>query len=69
MSKIISDRKILGGRPVISGTRISVSAVLHQLKNGNGTGKHVKEMYPQLTEKQVDIALEFASKFIDEKYN
>lgn len=51
---------------MIEGTRIPVSAVLDQLKNGHGTGKHVREMYPQLSEQQIDAALDFASKKIEQ---
>ncbi len=66
--QIVSDKRILGGRPIIKGTRIPVSAVLDQLKNGHGTGKHVRDMYPQLSEKQVDAAIAFASKKIEQHY-
>ncbi|MFY9461986.1 MAG: DUF433 domain-containing protein [Candidatus Sungiibacteriota bacterium] len=64
--RIIKNKNILGGKPVIEGTRIPVSSVLTQLKNGSGTGVHVQEMFPHLTEKQVDAALDYASKKIDE---
>jgi len=64
--KIITNKRILGGRPVIEGTRIPVSAVLDQLKNGHGTGKHVREMYPQLSEQQIDAVLDFASKKVEQ---
>ncbi len=66
--EIIRDRGILGGKPIIRGTRISVSAVLSQLKNAHGSGKHVKEMYPQLTESQVDAVIDFAKENIDGKH-
>ena len=66
--KIIHNKKILGGRPIIEGTRIPVSAVLDQLKNGHGTGGHVKEMFPHLTEAQVDAAIDYASKSVNAKY-
>ncbi len=59
-SKIVKDKRILGGKPVIQGTRIPVTAVLEQLKNGNGTGKHVKDMYPHLSRRDIDAALEYA---------
>lgn len=61
--KIIKDDKILGGSPVIEGTRISVSAILGQLKVGNGRGReYVREIYPQLTQRDIDAVLEYASK-------
>lgn len=66
--KIITNKRILGGRPVIEGTRIPVSAVLDQLKNGHGTGKHVREMYPQLSERQIDAVLDFASKKVEQHH-
>ena len=59
--KIIRNKKILGGRPIIQGTRIPVSAVLYQLENGHGKGKHVRDMYPQLSEEQIDAAIEYGS--------
>jgi uncharacterized protein (DUF433 family) len=32
---IISDPKIMGGAPVIAGTRIPIEVILHRLKEGN----------------------------------
>lgn len=66
--KIVRNKKILEGRAIIQGTRIPVSAVLDQLKNGHGTGKHVKEMFPQLTEAQIDAALGYASRTVNGIY-
>lgn len=62
---IIKNKKILGGKPVIEGTRIPVSAVITQYKNGDGSG-HVHEMFPHLTERQIDAALDYATKKLDE---
>ena len=62
---IIKDKKILSGKPIIEGTRIPVSSVITQYKNGHGRG-HVYEMFPHLTEKQIDAALDYASKKLDE---
>ena len=64
--KITTNKNILGGKPVIEGTRISVGAVLGQLKNGHGTGKHVREMYPQLSEQQIDAAIDFAREKVEQ---
>ena len=64
--KIVRNKRILGGRPVIQGTRIPVSAVLDQLKNGHGTGKHVREMYPQLSERQIDAVIDFAREKVEQ---
>ncbi|MEK7464489.1 MAG: DUF433 domain-containing protein [Patescibacteria group bacterium] len=62
MARIIKNKAIFDGQPVIKGTRIPVSAVLEQLKNGHGTGKHVKEMFPQLSQRDIDDTLEYAKK-------
>ena len=62
MSQIIKDKRILGGQPIIKGTRIAVADVLGQLKNGHGTGIHVKEMFPHLKQSDIDAALEYARK-------
>ena len=66
LPKIVRNKRILGGKPVIQGTRIPVSAVLDQLKNGHGTGKHVREMYPQLSEQQIDAAIDFAREKVEQ---
>jgi len=58
--EIIRNDAILSGQPVIKGTRIPVVAILEQLKNGHGTGKHVKEMFPQLSQRAIDAALDYA---------
>ena len=42
---IISDPKIMGGAPVIKGTRIPIDVILHRLKEGNSV-KAVHKLYP-----------------------
>lgn len=59
MAKIISNPKILGGKPVIEGTRISVELVMNFL----GAGMNVKEItveYPQLKKAEVIAAIKCA---------
>ncbi|HRJ42328.1 MAG: DUF433 domain-containing protein [Caldilineaceae bacterium] len=51
---------VLRGKPVISGTRISVSLILNLLANGY-TFERVTEAYPQLTIENVRECLAFAS--------
>lgn len=62
--QIIKDKEILGGSPVIEGTRISVSAVLGQLSVGNGDKGYLKKVYPQLTQDDIDVALQYASEHV-----
>jgi uncharacterized protein (DUF433 family)/predicted nuclease of predicted toxin-antitoxin system len=61
--KIVSDPKILFGKPVIAGTRISVELILEEL----GSGMSVDDLlrgYPHLTKEQVLTAISFAAQAI-----
>ncbi len=51
---------ILGGKPVIKGTRISVQLVLNLLSHGMGVEDILKE-YPHLTRDDILACLEYAS--------
>jgi uncharacterized protein (DUF433 family) len=41
---IISDLNIMGGAPVIKGTRIPIEVILHRLKEGNSIAA-IQKMY------------------------
>ena len=56
---IVSDPKILRGKPVIAGTRISVEFILESLSAGE-TIEQLLEQHPRLTRKAILAALEFA---------
>jgi uncharacterized protein (DUF433 family) len=56
---IHSDPKVLGGKPVIKGTRISVELVLEYFAEG-GTVEDVIKAYPHISEDQVKAAITFA---------
>lgn len=56
---IHSDDAILGGKPVIRGTRISVELVLEFVAAGSSIAD-ILAAYPHLTETQVRAALAFA---------
>lgn len=59
-ARIISDPKILFGKPVIAGTRISVELVLEKL----GAGEQPDDLlidYPHLTREDIQAALRFAA--------
>lgn len=62
MSKavITSNPKILGGKPVIAGTRIAVETIMDMLASGMSTKKIIDE-YPVLTTTQIRAAIEFAA--------
>lgn len=59
-SQIVSDPKILSGKPIIRGTRITVSTILDLLATGMSLDE-VKKEYPVLTKKAIISAISFAS--------
>ncbi|TAL69067.1 MAG: DUF433 domain-containing protein [Bacteroidetes bacterium] len=60
---IISDYKIMLGKPVIKGTRITVELILKKLSEGI-TIPQLIEMYPHLNSEQIHAALEYASNVV-----
>ena len=54
---IITDPNILGGKPVIAGTRIPVDQILLLLKNGF-TVEAINDEYPQLDIETISGAVE-----------
>jgi uncharacterized protein (DUF433 family) len=58
--QIICDPAILGGKPVIAGTRISVQLILEKLRDG-WTFEDLLDDYPHLTRDQVVAALAYAA--------
>lgn len=61
---IVTDPKILGGKPVIKGTRISVGFVLKLISSGWDMGK-ILENYPHLTREGITAAIEYASEVVE----
>lgn len=57
---IISDPSILFGKPVIKGTRIPVYLIIEKLASGYSIND-LLESYPNLSEKQIQACLKFAS--------
>ncbi len=57
--RIIYDDKILGGKPVIRGTRIPVELILRLLAQGVEL-KEILEEYPDLKREDVLAAVEYA---------
>ena len=58
--RIVIDHAILGGKPIIRGTRISVEFILELLGN-NWSHEKIIENYPQLENEDVLAALSYAS--------
>lgn len=61
--RITSNPDILLGKPVIKGTRISVELILKKLSEGT-TVTELLEAYPNLSEKDISAALDYASDVI-----
>ena len=56
---IVSDPNIMGGAPVIKGTRIPIEVILHRLKEGNSIEK-IHQMYSWVDLKTLTGAVEEA---------
>jgi len=56
---IISNPKIMMGKPVVSGTRITVELILEQLSTG-ASFESLLQSYPRLTREGIQAALNFA---------
>lgn len=61
MAKIIVDPKIMLGKPVVAGTRITVEQVLRLLAQ-KLTIKDILADFPQLKETDIRAAVEYAAK-------
>ncbi|MBN3886187.1 MAG: DUF433 domain-containing protein [Nostoc sp.] len=60
MQKIVSDPKIMMGKPVISGTRITVELILEKFAVGE-TPQQILEAHPRLSDEGIKAALAFAA--------
>lgn len=58
---IVSDPKVMMGKPVVTGTRITVELILEKLAAGR-TQDELLDSYPQLTAESIRAALAFAAK-------
>lgn len=56
---IVSDPKILMGKPLVAGRRISVELILEKLAAGE-TVEQLLKVHPRLTKEAVQAALAFA---------
>lgn len=57
---IIADPSVMGGKPVICGTRISVETILEKVAAGESVDQIVSE-HPYITAEQARAALEYAA--------
>jgi len=59
-SRIISNPRIMMGKPVIAGTRLTVESILEKLAAGE-TIDQILEAHPRLTREAVYAAIAFAA--------
>jgi uncharacterized protein (DUF433 family) len=59
-TRVVSDPTVLGGKPVVKGTRISVEFLLELFASG-ATRADVLTIYPHLTAEGVEEALRYAA--------
>lgn len=59
LRRIEINPEIMGGKPVIKGTRITVESILRRLSEGLNI-KEILEDYPYLTEEDIRAALLYA---------
>lgn len=62
-SLITQDAQILGGKPIIAGTRMSVESVLELLGSGMEI-RDIQKEYPFLKKEQILAAIDYAAKVI-----
>lgn len=58
---IESDPSVMAGKPVVSGTRITVESILDRLGAGESV-EQLLESHPRLTDQDVRDAMAFAAK-------
>jgi len=61
---IVADPKVLGGKPVIKGTRISVVFILQLLASGMSV-EDILKGYPHLTREAILAAIDYAADTIE----
>ena len=62
--QIVSDPKILGGKPIISGSRISVELILDRIASGMSV-KEILQDYPYLISKQIQAVVSYAKEAVN----
>jgi uncharacterized protein (DUF433 family) len=61
MVRIIANPGILGGKPIVEGTRLSVEHILGLLASGMSNQEIIAD-YPDLTEKSIRAVLSYAAR-------
>ena len=62
-SLITRNPEILGGKPIIAGTRMSVEVILESLAGGMSVEEMLRE-YPFLKKEHIQAAIDYAAKVV-----
>ncbi len=65
-NRITIDPRVMVGKPVIKGTRITVELILRLLTQGQ-TVDEIANAYPHLKKEDIYAALEYATEIIEEE--
>lgn len=65
---ITSDHKVMLGKPVIKGTRLTVELILRKLGEG-ATQADLMHMYPDLNSESIQAVLQYAAEVIANEEN
>ena len=63
LKRIEINPKILGGKPILRGTRISVEFILELLSSGMSSEEIIKE-YPHLSKEDILAAIHYATNVV-----
>jgi uncharacterized protein (DUF433 family) len=66
MSQIISNPEILGSKPIVAGTRLSVEHILGLLSHGMSNAEII-ESYPVLTKDDIREVLRYAAQALKDE--
>jgi uncharacterized protein (DUF433 family) len=66
LERIAADPKVMGGKPVVKGTRITVEQVLKMLAQGL-TNEEILKDYPHLSKDDIAAVLLYAAKVAGEE--
>jgi len=64
--RIVMDPKIIGGKPIIKGTRIPIYFILELLSNGWSIDDILRE-YPHLSREDILAVIKYTAKVLREK--
>ena len=65
LTRIIIDPKVMGGKPVIKGTRISVEIILKKLGQKIDTEEILRD-FPRLTHNDIRAAILYAESLVED---